>query len=171
MAAGNGYDVTVRQFFDGYVLTDLVNNPESGNVAVAASSVYNSIIVDVRDEEYFKNQGYELKYDCTKKTLADAFNEFKDQMNNDCLVVMPVKTGELREYAITNKLFAFNLNKQYSDASSGQNTELFDEVLDWLKPNSQVVGWEQGVGEDVFVNRVSCHGHLMLAADWSYNNS
>ena len=167
----NGYPVTVKHLFDGYVLTDLVRNPESGNVATVASHVYNSIIVDVRDSAYFNAAGYKMKYDCSKMTLQQAFDSFKDQCSNDCLVVMPVKCGELRDYAIMNNLFILNLNKQWENPGSGQNVELFDQVLDWLKPNSQVLGWEQGVGEDVFVDRVSRHGHLMLAADWSYNEN
>lgn len=167
----NGHDVNVRQLFDGYVLTDLVQNPESGNCAAVASHVYNSIIVDVRDSAYFNANGYTMTCDCSRMTLKECFDRFKDKCNNDALVVMPVKCGELREYVIKNKLFIVNLNKKWADASAGQNVAVFDEVLDWLKPNSQVLGWEQGVGEDVFVNRVSRHGHQMLAADWSYNHS
>ena len=169
--AWNGFAVTVKHLFDGYVLTDLVKNPESANVAAVASHVYNSIIVDVRDSAYFNAAGYTMKYDCSKMTLQQAFDTFKDQCSNDCLVVMPVKCGELRDYAIMNNLFILNLNKQWENPGSGQNVALFDQVLDWLKPNSQVLGWEQGVGEDEFVDRVSRHGHLMLAADWSYNEN
>ena len=169
--AWNGLDINVRSLIDGYVLTDLVHNPESGNVAAVASHVYNSIIVDVRDSAFFKNSGYKMTCDCSRMTLQEAFNKFKDKCDNSCLVVMPVKCGELREYVIKNNLFIVNLNKKWADSSEGQNVTLFDEVLDWLEPDSQVLGWEQGVGEDVFVNRVSRHGHLMLAADWSWNNS
>lgn len=167
----NGHKVTVKDLFDGYVLTDLVKNPESGNVAAVASHVYNSLIVDVRDSAYFNAAGYKMTRDCSKMTLREAFDEWKDKCNNEALVVMPVKCGELRDYAIANNLFVVNLNKKWADSSSGQNVDVFDDVLDWLKPNSQVLGWEQGVGEDVFVNRVSRHGHLMLAADWSYNHN
>ncbi len=161
----------VRSLFDGYVLTDLKNNPESGNVAAVASHVYNSIIVDVRDEAIFKQAGYIKKCDCTKMTLRDAFNQFKDKCHNDALVLMPVKCGELRDYVIKNKLFIVNVNKAWSDPSQGQNLDVLDDVLDWLKPNSQVLGWEQGISEEVFVNRVCQHGHMMLAADWSYNHN
>ena len=160
----------IRHYTDKYVLTDLVNNPESVNVASVAAHVYNAIIVDVRDKAFFESHGYSMAYDCSKKTLQDAFNEFKDKCRNDALVVMPVKCGEWRDYVISKELFVVNLNKQWANSSSGQNVGVFDQVLDWLKPNSQVFGWEQGVGEDVFVNRVSSHGHMMLAADWSYNH-
>ena len=167
----DGIEVQLRSLFDGYVLTDVKNNPESGVVASVASHVYNSIIVDVRDKEYFEKVGYTLKYDATRKTTLDAWREFKSQCNNDALVIMPVQTGELREFAIKNNLFVLNLNKRQGDARYGQNAALLDEVLAWLKPNAPVYGWEQGVSEDQFVSRVSKSGHPMIPCDWSYNHS
>lgn len=167
----DGIEVQLRSLFDGYVLTDVKNNPESGVVASVASHVYNSIIVDVRDKEYFEKVGYTLKYDATRKTTLDAWREFKSQCNNDALVIMPVQTGELREFAIKNNLFVLNLNKRQGDARYGQNAALLDEVLAWLKPNAPVYGWEQGVSEDQFVSRVSKSGHPMSPCDWSYNHS
>lgn len=164
-----GRDVDLRHLFEGYVLTDVARNPESANVAAVASHVYNSLIVDVRDSARFNSLGFEMKRDCSKMTTADAFREFKDKCDNSCLVVMPVQCEELRSFAITHRLFVFNLNKKWGEYDGG-NDKLFDEVLDWLAPNSQVLGWEQGVGEDVFVDKVSRHGHQMLAADWSYNH-
>jgi len=164
----NGKNVTVKDLFEGYVLTDVVNNPESANVAAVASHVYNSIIVDVLTESYFKDLGYTKKYDATKKTLSDAFTEFKDKCDNSCLVLMPVKTGEHRDYVIKNGLFIVNLNKAYASGKC-ENMSLYKNVLNWLKPCSQVLGWEQGVGEDTFVGPASEYGHMVLAADWSYN--
>lgn len=165
----DGYDVTVRNLFEGYVLTDLMNNPESGIAAAVASHVYNSIIVDVRDEAFFIRNGYTKKCDCTQMTTAEAWAQFKDKCNNEALVMMPVTTGEMREYVIQNGLFLFNLNKKYNTTLGGQNRALLEEILEWLKPHSQVIGWEQGVGEHVFVEPVSRHGHMMLASDWTYN--
>ncbi len=136
-----------------------------------ASHVYNSIIVDIRDKEVFDNAGFKMKYDARGKTTEDAWKEFKDKCNRDALVVMPVQTGELREYAIANSLFVFNLNKLYNNPSAGQNNSLFNEVLSWLSPNAPVLGWEQGVGEDVFVDKVSKYGKVMIPADWSYNHT
>ncbi len=165
----DGYDVTVRDLFSGYVLTDLMNNPESGIAAAVASHVYNAIIVDVRDEEFFKRNGYSLQCDCSKMTTVEAWSRFKDKCDNSALMIMPVTTGENREYVIQNGLFLFNLNKKYGSPYGGQNTALLEEILEWLKPHSQVLGWENGVGESTFVDPISRHGHMMLASDWSYN--
>lgn len=163
--------VDVKGLIDGYVLTDVANNPESGIVATVASHVYNSIIVDVRDKDFFDNHGYTMKYDATEKTTADAWNEFKDKCSNEALVVMPVQTSQLREFAIKNRLFCINLNKALGSTSQGQNVSLFNEVLAWLKPDAPVLGWEQGVSEDSFVGLASKYGHPLLAADWSYNHT
>lgn len=167
----DGLRVQLRGFFDGYVLTDVKNNPESGIVASVASHVYNSIIVDVRDKEYFEKAGYSMKYDATHKTTLDAWHEFKDKCSNEALVIMPVQTGELREFAIKNNLFVLNLNKKQGDPRSGQNVDLLEEVLAWLQPNVPVYGWEQGVSEDQFVAHISKSGHPMIPCDWSYNHS
>ncbi len=167
----DGLRLQLKDFFDGYVLTDVKNNPESGIVASVASHVYNSIIVDVRDKEYFEKAGYSMKYDATHKTTLDAWHEFKDKCSNEALVIMPVQTGELREFAIKNNLFVLNLNKKQGDPRSGQNVDLLEEVLAWLQPNVPVYGWEQGVSEDQFVARISKSGHPMIPCDWSYNHS
>ena len=167
----DGLRLQLKDFFDGYVLTDVKTNPESGIVASVASHVYNSIIVDVRDKEYFEKAGYSMKYDATHKTTLDAWHEFKDKCNNEALVIMPVQTGELREFAIKNNLFVLNLNKKQGDPRSGQNVDLLEEVLAWLQPNVPVYGWEQGVSEDQFVARISKSGHPMIPCDWSYNHS
>lgn len=167
----DGLRLQLKDFFDGYVLTDVKNNPESGIVASVASHVYNSIIVDVRDKEYFEKAGYSMKYDATHKTTPDAWHEFKDKCSNEALVIMPVQTGELREFAIKNNLFVLNLNKKQGDPRSGQNVDLLEEVLAWLQPNVPVYGWEQGVSEDQFVARISKSGHPMIPCDWSYNHS
>jgi|GEM_PF-227045 len=166
----NGINPSVKQFVKGYVLCDVTGNPESANVAAVAAHVYDAIIVDKTDESLISALGYKKLYDCSSMTLSQAFSEFKSKCNNTALVLMPVQTGEWRDYVIANSLFIMNLSKQYASGKA-ENATLFSEVLDWLEPCSQVLGWEQGCGEDVFVNRVSKHGHMVLAADWSYNHT
>ena len=167
----DGIKITVKDLFKGYVLTDVVNNPESGIVASTASHVYSALIVDKSIEQEFIDKGYKKLYNATKKTTAGAWAEFKDKCNNKALVIMPVQTGQLRDFAIANNLFVVNLNKKKGDATAGQNTSLFREILAWIKPNSPVYGWESGVGENVFVSRVSAHGNMMIPYDWAYNTN
>ena len=167
----DGLRIQLKGMFDGYVLTDVAGNPESGIVASVASHVYNSIIVDVRDKDFYEKAGYRMRYDATRKTTVDAWREFKDKCSNEALVIMPVQTGELREFSIKNNLFVLNLNRTQGTPNDGQNIELLEEVLAWLKPNAPVYGWEQGVSEDLFVARVSRSGHPMIPCDWGYNHS
>lgn len=165
----DGLKVQVSDLIKGYVLTDVERNPESAVVASVAAHVYQSVIVDVSLRERFAN--LPMTYDAREKTTRDAWDEFRDKCSNRSLVVMPVGTAELRNYAICNHLFTFNLNKRQGTVSAGMNSALFDEILAWLEPDSPVLGWESGeFGEDEFVGKVSLHGHLMLAADWSYNH-
>ena len=161
----DGLRIQLKGMFDGYVLTDVAGNPESGIVASVASHVYNSIIVDVRDKDFYEKAGYRMRYDATRKTTVDAWREFKDKCSNEALVIMPVQTGELREFSIKNNLFVLNLNRTQGTPNDGQNIELLEEVLAWLKPNAPVYGWEQGVSEDLFVARVSRSGHPMIPCE------
>ncbi|MFV0418370.1 MAG: hypothetical protein ACK5KT_06540 [Dysgonomonas sp.] len=165
----DGVNIQIKDLFDGYVLTDVTNNPESNIVASVASHVYNSIIVDVRDQANYAAAGYTMKYNARYKTTYDAWREFKDKCNNKALVVMPVQTGELREFAIKNNLFVLNINKIKELPAAGQNLDIFEEILNWLEPGAPIFGWEQGVNEDVFVNRASKTGHIWVPSDWSYN--
>lgn len=162
-------NIQIKDLFDGYVLTDVTNNPESNIVASVASHVYNSIIVDVRDKANYDAAGYTMKYDARYKTTYDAWREFKDKCSNKALVVMPVQTGELREFAIKNNLFILNINKIKELPAAGQNLDIFEEILNWLEPGAPIFGWEQGVSEDLFVNRASKTGHIWVPSDWSYN--
>lgn len=165
----DGIALQLKDLFDGYVLTDVTNNPESGVVASVAASVHNGIIVDVRDRANYDNAGYTMVYDARTKTTADAWQEFKGRVSNKALVVMPVQTGELRDFAIMHNLFVININKAYNNPGAGQNLPLFEEILKWLEPGAPIYGWEQGVDEEVFVNRASITGHVWVPNDWSYN--
>ena len=167
----NSINTNLKNLVKGYVLTDVEENPESNIVASVASHVFNSIIVDVRDRDFFESQGYRMTYDATEKTTIDAWREFKDECNNKALVLMPVQTAQLREFAIKNNLFVINTNKQYGDPRKGNNLPLFEEILQWLEPNSPVYGWEQGVGEVSFTKRISETGNMMVPSDWSYNTT
>lgn len=165
----DGIKLQIKDLFDGYVLTDVTNNPESNIVASVASSVYNALIVDIRDKAKYDAAGYTMKYDARNKSTADAWKEFKTKVSNKALVVMPVQTGELRDFAITNNLFVVNINKRKENASAGQNLQVFEEILSWLAPGAPIYGWEQGIDESVFVSRASAKGHVWVPSDWTYN--
>lgn len=165
----DGIAVQIKDLFDGYVLTDVASNPESGIVATVASSVCNGIIVDVRDQAQYDRIGYRMLYDARRKTTVDAWHEFRDRVSNQALVVMPVQTGELRDFAIMHNLFVVNINHVYNQPTAGQNLALFEEILRWLQPGAPIYGWEQGIDESLFVDRASRTGHVWVPSDWCYN--
>ena len=84
-----------------------------------------------------------MKYDARNKTTRNAWEEFKDKCNNEGLVLMPVNTGELRDFAIQHGYFVINLNSSYA-VPDGANKELLKEVLAWLAPGAPVYGWGTG---------------------------
>lgn len=159
----------VKSHIDGYVLCK-TRYQESINVATVASHVYRSVIVDEYYEDKIIELGYELKYDARNKTMEDAWSEFKDKCNNDALVLMPTLTGNLKSFAIANRLMSVNYNKKMGN-SFDNNKEIFKEALDWLNPLSPVIGWESGLGEDVFVGLVSKSGNMMVPSDWIWNTT
>jgi len=163
----DGFSIVKAKVFNdviaGYVLTDVVKNPESSVVAAVASHVYNSIIVDVRDSALYNGQGLKMTYNATQKTTKDSWREFKDKCNNKALVLMPAQSNDLKDFAIANDLFVINIKN-----SSGHNWDLLTEVLDWMKPGSPVYGWED-FDEHLFVQKVSESGNLMVPNNFSMN--
>ena len=162
---------SVRPLIKGYILVDVENNPESDIVATVAAHVYNSIIVDVKDEQEFKNAGLTMTYDATDKSTIDSWKEFRDKCDNRALVLMPVQIAELREFAIANGLFCVNLNHVYNDTSHGDNFDLFKEIMMWLEPNSPVYGWDHGIEEYKIADAISIYGNHSVPYDWAKNTS
>ncbi len=158
----------VKSHIEGYILCD-VNKQESISAATVAAHVYRSIIVDVEYEQRVKDLGYTIKYDAREKGPQDAWTEFKDQCNKNAMVLMPTLTGNQKGYAIAHKLMLMNLNKEYANPAAGNNNALFEEVLNSLQPLSPVLGWEQGLDEKAFVEKVSKSGNLMVPFDWAWN--
>lgn len=162
---------SIRHLFDGYVLTDVEKNPESATYAANASHVYNAIIVDVKDQVEFDNAGYKMLCDAREKSTVNAFDDFKDKCCNDALVLMHVSTGELREFGIANNLFIMNINKFQNQPEKGHNWKLFYKVLEWLKPNSAVYGWDMGNDEAKIAQAISIFGNHAVPYDWGYNTT
>ena len=79
---GNGYDVNVRQL-DGYVLTDLCRTRKRQLQAVA-SHVYTPSL-SMSYSAYFNANGYTMTCDCSRMTLKECFDKFKNKCNNDAL--------------------------------------------------------------------------------------
>ena len=158
----------IRQIVAGYVLYDS-NNQESINAATVAAHVYSGLLVDVSMQEWIERAGYKLLYDASHSTLENAWAEHGDKCARNALVLMPTLTSNQRSTAIAGRMMVVNLNKVMGEPSQGDNKELVCEILNGLDPLSPVFGWEQGVGENAFVELVSSSGNLMIPYDWTVN--
>ncbi|MDR1982084.1 MAG: hypothetical protein LBQ39_10790, partial [Tannerellaceae bacterium] len=159
-----------KTLFDGYILTDLRNNPESGTVAVTASHIYNGIIVDREDREFFEKAGYKLLYDASTKNVRDAWNEFKDQCARTGLVIMPAGTWELRDVAIQNGWFFMNLYTRKEGKITGEYWDIYETVCQTLESHNLIYGWEAGRHDEREINEMASHNAQASAVnDWFYN--
>lgn len=158
----------IRSVVKGYVLCQSLRE-EGISAATVAAHVHQAVICISELEDTLKNLGYTMLYDARTKTPVTAWAEFKDKCSNNGLVLMPTLTANNKAMVIAHRWFFVNYNKKYNNPNSGNNANLYNEVLAWLKPMSPVIGWEQGLGENVFVAPVSQAGCLMMPADWCYN--
>jgi hypothetical protein len=166
----DGMAVTLKDLFDGYILTDLRHNPESGTVAVTASHVYNGIIVDEQDRIQFEKAGYKLLYDASKKNVRDAWGEFKDKCTKTGLVIMPNDTWELRDVAIQNGWFFMNLYPKPHDATNGEYWDIYETACRTLDAHQLIYGWEAGLHNEREINETASRNALASAVnDWFYN--
>ncbi|MGV8134054.1 MAG: hypothetical protein AB2L20_02480 [Mangrovibacterium sp.] len=165
-----GAEINIRRLFDGYILIDMDQNPESGTVAVTASHVYNGLIVDKEFQAEFEKAGYKLLYDASRKHVRDAWNEFKEKCNPDGLVVMPNNTWELRDVAIQNSWFFMNLYARPHDAATGDYWGLYEDAAKTLENHSLIYGWEAGPHSEQEINDVaSVNAQASAVNDWFYN--
>jgi len=159
-----------KELFDGYILVDMDQNPESGTVAVTASHVYNGLIVDKEFQDEFEKAGYKMLYDASEKHVRDAWNEFKEKCTPNGLVIMPNNTWELRDVAIQNNWFFMNLYPQPHNAEKGEYWDLYQEVAKNLDDHSLIYGWEAGPHDEREINNVaSVNAQASAINDWFYN--
>lgn len=166
-----GADVNVKKIFNGYILTDMDRNPESGTVAVTASHIYNGLIVDKEFQDRIERAGYKMLYDASEKHVPDAWKEFKGKCTKNGLVIMPNNTWELRDVAIQNGWFFMNLYAKPHDATTGDYWNLYEEAAKTLKDHSLIYGWEAGPHSEQEINDVaSVNAQASAVNDWFYNS-
>lgn len=161
----------LRHVIKGYVLVDLNTNLESASYATVAAHVYDAVIVDIAEKDFFDEAGYEMLCDAREKTTIDSWNEFKLHCKNNALVFNHVYCAELKGMAIANKLFFLNVNRKPRTPEGGTNWKLFHEVLDWLVPNAPCYGADHGSDEGELDEVISSYGCSWIPYDWAYNTS
>lgn len=161
----------ICKLFNGYILTDIDQNPESGTVAVTASHIFNGLIVDKSFQKIFDKAGYKMLYDASKKHVSDAWNEFKEKCLRDGLVIMPNNTWELRDVAIQNGWFFMNLYSQPHNNTKGDYWSLYEEAAKRMEDHSLIYGWEAGPRDEREINDVaSLNAQASAINDWFYNS-
>lgn len=145
----------------GYVLYNMDDGKgefdNSSNVATVYASLLSGVLIDHSLEVKACQYGLKMLKDATKETLTECFHKNKSKLNNATALSIRPYVHNLRDYAIAHKLML------YSD-----NHDLANEVLEWVKPLTPILGW--GCGDEYDgTSLVSEWGHYNTASDWCYN--
>lgn len=147
-----------KGIINGYILYDYASQDNSINMATAYASAKKGLLIDVRQEAQAKAKGLIKLFDARgKKFDRQTFSELKGMLNPNLLVVANPRFFNNRDYAIAHKSMIY-----YGVDS------LYNEILDWVKPLSPVVGWNSG---DEFKQIEVCtrRGLINEPADWCVN--
>lgn len=144
----------------GYVLYDYSRGDNSVNLATVYAGLKKGVLIDISQEAEAKSKGLTKLYDARDKKLDEiAFRTVSPQLNSSLLVLANPKFSNNRDYAIAHKCMVY-----YGIDS------LFEKVLDFVKPLSPVIGWNNG---DEFRQIAPCsvRGLVNIPADWCMNLS
>jgi len=129
----------------------------SSNVATVYASLLKSVLIDTSLIAKAHKHGLKLVKDARFESPKQCFNINKGKLSNCSALSIPPTVSNLRDYAISQKLML------YAD-----KRELIDEVLEWVKPLSPILGW--GCGDEYdFTSTISRWGHYNTATNWCWN--
>lgn len=147
-----------KGIINGYILYDYTGQDNSINVATAYASVKKGLLIDVKQEAQAKARGLKMLFDARDRKLdRQTFNALKAMLSPNLLVVANPKFFNNRDYAIAHKSMVY-----YGVDS------LYNEILDWVKPLSPIVGWNSG-DEFKQIEVCSRRGLINEPADWCVN--
>jgi hypothetical protein len=142
----------------GYILYDFNSQDNSVNLATVYAGIKKGILIDISQEARAKSKGLLLLYDARGKTFdAHIFSELNVLLNPHLLVLANPKLSNNRDYAIAHKSMVY-----YGVDS------FFRSVVEWVKPLSPVIGWNQG-GEFDHIEPCTRQGLINTATDWCMN--
>lgn len=129
----------------------------SSNVATVYASLLSSALVEASLEERIKKSGLRMKKDARRESLKNCFDRNKNKLNNSSALCISPVVSNVRDYAIAHKLMLFDTDKA-----------LTEEVLEWVRPLSPILGW--GIGDEYDATSIiSEWGHYNTASDWCMN--
>lgn len=157
-----------RNIVKGYILYKLdkprqnayasyIDTDYSSNVATVYAGLMKGILIDESLESEALKHGLKCLKDVRRESLEECFKQNKKKLNNCSALSVPPMVSNLRDYAITHRLML------YADKK-----ELIDEVLEWVKPLSPILGW--GCGDEYdFTSLIAQWGHVNTATNWCWN--
>ena len=129
----------------------------SSNVATVYASLLKGVLIDESLVAKAKECGLKELKDARFETPRECFEKNKDKLNNHSALSIPPCVHHLRDYAIAHKLML------YADRK-----DIIDDVLEWVKPLSPILGW--GCGDEYdFTSVISRWGHYNTATNWCMN--
>lgn len=129
----------------------------SSNVATVYSSLLSGVLIEESLEERAKSLGLKKLKDARTETMSECFSKNKSKLANTSALCIRPSITNMRDYAIAHRLML------YADEK-----DLAEEVLEWVRPLSPILGW--GCGDEFDATSIiSEYGHYNTASDWCVN--
>lgn len=129
----------------------------SSNVATVYASLLSGVLIDVSLEQEALAHGLVKLKDARGETTIECFRKNRRLLNNTSALSIHPAVSNMRDYAIAHRLML------YAD-----EIETANEILEWVKPLSPIVGW--GCGDEFkFTKLVTEWGHFNTASNWCMN--
>lgn len=131
---------------------------ESVNVATSMSPVLRGIIVEESVEPVYRKMGLKRLLDARGKTQEWVFDNYRDRLSRSIVHFADPKMPFCRDYAIATRAISI-----FGLGSSA------DRVLQWIEPNSPVLGWNCGDDEFRITEQTSRWAKFQTASNWCIN--
>lgn len=129
----------------------------SSNVATVYASLLKGILIDESLLQTAQIRGLKNLKDARLESLKECFEKNKSSLNNASALSVPPGVSNVRDYAIAQKLMLYADGREFAE-----------EVLQWVKPLSPILGW--GCGDEYdFTSVISRWGHYNTATNWCWN--
>lgn len=150
-------DFKAKNLITGYVLYTSGADNYSIHAGTIQASLNRALLVDESLESQAKSIGLQMCYDARgmKKESdynASWFDSVKDRLNNRMIVTIAPDDYRQRDMAIAHNCMVY-----------WGVDGFYRSVLNWLKPNSPIVGWNDG-DEGTHVETATRYGHFTTGA-------
>lgn len=152
-----------KKIVKGYVLfnrekeRNKIISDYSSNVATVYSSLLSGVLIEESLEKKAISLGLKKLKDARTETMEECFSKNKARLSNSSALSVHPSVANMRDYAIAHKLMLF-----------ADERELAEDVLEWVRPLSPILGW--GCGDEFDATSIiSEYGHYNTASDWCVN--